>query len=494
MALPTANIEQEVHDLVHKVSGARATVAVKGNGNGHHVLKPHQPEKEGPERLDAPPHSVETEENVLGATLMNPESLVDTAPLLQGTDFYIVRHGWIWDAMLALYERRWPIDYRTLAEELRKQSDPTHTHDNRLEAIGGEAYLNYLPMNVPTSLHAEIYARIVKTAALQRVLLGVAGQIGQLAYAENMDLEGRINRAQELVFNIDLSDLKRHDESFDDVTRRVFDQLGDYRLGIGDMGIDTPLKDLNKVIGGYFDGELVVIAALPKAGKTSFLLQCANRAAKAGKRVKMFSLEMLADSLVRRVIAQETGITFNDQRSMTDSQWERFVNWYETQYPDRRQIFFDTQTLKTPMQITTSCRRTAREGGLDLVIVDYLQLLSSDTRQQNRNYEIGGIVQTLKEMALELKIPVIVASQFNRAAAQGGKRPVWSQLRDSGTIEQALDKAIFLHNPNQDDKSKHNREVIVDLNRNGETGIVNAAWIGERMMFHDLSHQTERTP
>lgn len=456
-----------------------------------------------PATLDLPPHSEQAEEFTLGALMMNWDAMSEVAPLLSAGDFYFDKHGWVYQAMCEIYDQGKPLDPFLLAEQLRINTDKADPHANRLEAIGGEAYLAWLPSNVPTALHARLYAEVVKRFSVRRALLGIAGKIATLAYDEYDKDDGPqsvgdlVNEAQRLVFNVDLAALNRETESYADVLTRVGHQLADYREGIGALAIDTPLSDLNHALSGFYEGELIILAAGPKRGKTSLMLQCAIHAAQQGSRVLFYSLEMRPDALVRRRIAQQIGISYDDQQRMNDKQWAQFLKWLAAERP--LPVIFDTNMIRTPVQIMTAARKEAQRNGLDLIIVDYLQLMATDTaRPQNRNYEIGEIARRLKLLAMELKIPIILASQFSREVIRSGRRPQLYDLRDSGEIEQHLDSAIFIHDPAAKDQTDYlpvsGKRELVYYTRNHGNGVVNAAWVAERTMFANLArdNQNER--
>lgn len=447
------------------------------------------------ERLDLPPHSVETEENLLGAILMNPEALHDIAAFLTEDDFYIVRHGWIWDAFLRLYERHEPIDYRTVAEELRIQEDPTGKHANKLVAIGGESYLNYLPENVPTALHAEIYGRVVERAAIRRRLIGAAGEISQLAYDEDMDIDKVIESAENRLFAVAERRSNDHEPMPLNITLRdVFDTVDIQRGSETSTGLPTGFHDLDKIIGGLQSGDVVIVAGRPGMGKSAWLQTTAlNTSRQVDARLALFSLEMDAAQVTQRFISQDTGISIQDLRTgnLTEKQWEQFVSACG-RLADLH-IYIDDSPTLTPQALRAKCKRLYRQYGLDLIMMDYLQLMSAPGftgKGGNRVNEIGYITSQLKALARELKIPVIAAAQLNRdVEKRADKRPNLGDLRESGSIENDADIVAFLYRDDvyhEDSERPNECDVIIAKQRNGPQETVSLLFQKDRTRFVNL--------
>ena len=382
--------------------------------------------------LDLAPHSVEAEEAVLGAILMNPDALHEVAAFLTAADFFILRHGWIYEALLRLHERGEAIDGRTLAEELRAQG--------RLEEVGGEAYLAYLPTTVPTALHADVYGHIVERAAVRRRLLGAAGEIARLAHDEERDINQVIDQSEATLFNVTERRLRQELVPMRIAVSRYFDRIEHLRESEEEaLGVPTGFVDLDKLLGGLQKSDLIIIAGRPGMGKTSMLLTLALNAARQGKaRIAIFSMEMSNEQLVQRMMAMETGISSQDLRMgrLTDAEWARCVEAVGSL--SGLKVFFDDSPAVSAMQLRTKCRRLYREYGLDLIIVDYLQLMTAGTsfgRDTNRVQEITYISRSLKELARELNVPLVSAAQLSRAVEQRqDKRPQLSDLRESGCL------------------------------------------------------------
>jgi replicative DNA helicase len=440
--------------------------------------------------LNLAPHSVESEEAVLGSILMNPEALYEVRSFLVAEDFFILRHGWIFEAILRLADRDDAIDTRTLAEELRTQG--------RLEDIGGEAYLNYLPTTMPTAMHAEVYAHIVERAAIRRRLLGAAGDIAKLAHDEERDINEVIDQSEATLFGVTEQRLRQELVPIHVAVSNYFDRIEHLRESeVEALGVPTGFIDLDQLLGGLQKSDLIIIAGRPGMGKTSFMLTLALNAARMGSaRVAIFSMEMGNEQLVQRMISMETGISSQNLRlgRVGDAEWARFVE--ATGSMSNLKVFFDDSPAVSAMQLRTKCRRLYREHGLDLIIVDYLQLMNAGKamgRDTNRVQEITYISRALKEIARELNVPLLSAAQLSRAVEQRqDKRPQLSDLRESGSIEQDADIVMFLYRDevyNEATEHPGEAEVIVAKHRNGPTGHVTLLFRKELTKFVNLRKQ-----
>ena len=413
------------------------------------------------------PHSREAEEAVIGSIMINPEAYYDVAQFLQAEDFYIHRNQWIWNAFTRLHERRVPIDFLTVTEELDQMG--------HLAEIGGPAYLTALIQQVPTSLHAEHYAHIVEQDSIRRRMLDAANQVAKLAYNQQSSIDTVIDDAEKAIFSI--SERRTHHDlqPIQVVLSEYYDRIDELsRRGSELYGVPTGLTDLDRLLGGMQKSDLLIIAGRPGMGKTGFLLSVAKNAAqKHKKHVAIFSLEMSNEQLVQRLIAQETGIDTQRLRTgqLEEDEWPLFTHAIEVLSDTH--IFLDDTPAITPLQLRTKCRRLHMEYQLDLVIVDYLQLMSGDTRTDNRVQEVSYISRNMKVLARELNVPVLCAAQLSRAVEQrADKVPQLSDLRESGSLEQDADIVMFIHRPDALDKDtlKQNlAEIIVAKHRNGPT-------------------------
>jgi len=416
------------------------------------------------------PQSREAEEAVLGSILINPEAYYDVAEFLQSADFYIHRHRWIWDTFVRLHESRTPIDFLTVTEELDQQG--------QLAEVGGPAYLTSLINNVPSALHASSYGRIVEQAAVRRNMLEAANKIAKLAYDEEVGLETVMDDAEKAVFGVSERRMTRDLEPIQEVLSDYYDRIGELAARPDEIhGVPTGFIDLDKLLSGLQPSDLLIVAGRPGMGKTGLALSIAKNAAQTHKKhVAIFSLEMSNEQLVQRLISQETGIDSQRLRTgkLEEHEWPLFTHAIEVMSDTR--IFLDDTPAITPLQLRTKCRRLHLEYRLDLIIVDYLQLMSGDTRNDNRVQEVSYISRNLKILARELNVPVLAAAQLSRAVEQrADKRPVLSDLRESGSLEQDADIVMFIYRPEvyEEDPAKQNiAEIIVSKHRNGPVGSV----------------------
>ncbi|MCB9456911.1 MAG: replicative DNA helicase [Anaerolineaceae bacterium] len=376
------------------------------------------------------PYVQEAEEAVLGAILLNPSSYYAVAAFLHADDFYLLRHQYIWQAFDRLIAISEPIEYVTVQAALRDYG--------YLEEIGGGAYLTYLINNTPTSVHAEAYGRLVERAAVRRRLLVAADQIKALALDEQLVLEEVISGAESQLFNVSERRMNKDLVSMRQAIDEYWERLETLMQGgnRGSFGLPSGFKDLDTLLGGFQKPDLLVFAGRPGMGKTSFMLSAAINMARLGARIAIFSLEMGVDQIVQRLVSMEAGINTQSLRggNISPQEWQRFVAAAGNLSNFR--IFIDDSPALNPLQMRTKCLRLAREHGIDLVVVDYLQLMNAGgSYSNNRVQEISYISRSLKEMARELNVPVLSAAQLSRAVEQRqDKRPVLSDLRESGCL------------------------------------------------------------
>jgi replicative DNA helicase len=413
------------------------------------------------------PHSREAEEAVLGAVIINPEVYYEIAQFLQPDDFFIVRNRWIWETFTRLHETRTPIDFLTLTQQLEEH--------NQLQEIGGAAYIMSLINQTPTSLHAQAYGRIVEENSIRRRMLASANELAKLAYNREQSVDTLLDEAEKSIFGLSERRVRHDLQPIQQVLGEVYDRVDQLSRRSEEIyGVPTGLIDLDKLFGGLQKSDLLIVAGRPGMGKTGFLLSVAKNAAqKHKKHVAMFSMEMSNEQLVQRLIAQETGIDTQRLRSgkLTDEEWPLFTHAIEVLADTH--IYLDDTPAITPLQLRTKCRRLHMEYELDLVMVDYLQLMSSDNRSENRVQEVSFISRNLKVLARELNVPVLAAAQLSRAVEQrADKRPVLSDLRESGSLEQDSDIVMFIHRPDaleKDSPRQNIAEIIVAKHRNGPT-------------------------
>ncbi len=415
------------------------------------------------------PHNVEAEEAVIGSLLIDPEALFRVSPFLKGEDFYIQKNVWIYEAIFALHERREPIDFVTLCDELERRG--------QLEEIGGAAYITHLINAVPSAIHVEAYAHIVEHAAIRQRLISAASQIAQLAYQEAEDIDQTIDRAEQSLFSVSQRRITRDLAPIQEIIRRYYDRI-EYLYAHQDepLGVPTGFIDLDRLLGGLQRSDFILIASRPSVGKTSLCLSIARNAARHGQHVAVFSLEMSSEQVVQRLVAAETGIDAQRLRlgGLREEEWPLFVQ--ATGKLADLPVFIDDTPSISALQLRTKARRLHAEHGLDLILVDYLQLMTGNVRSENRVQEVSYISRSLKGLARELDLPLVAASQLSRAVEQRtDKRPVLADLRDSGSLEQDADVVMFIYRDelyHPETERQHIADILVRKHRNGPTGTI----------------------
>jgi replicative DNA helicase len=431
------------------------------------------------------PHSREAEEAVIGAVLINPEVYYDLAQFLNPDDFYLHRLRFVWEAFTSLHEKRIKLDFLTVSNELESMS--------RLEEIGGGAYLTALLNQVPTTLHAEDYGKIIESHSVRRKMLTAANQIATLAYQESSPIETVMGEAEKAIFNVSERKMRHEVMPIRSVLSDYYDHIDELsRRGDDIVGVPTGFTDLDKMTGGLQPSDLLIIAGRPGGGKTAWMLTLANNAAlKYKKRVAIFSLEMSNEQVVQRLISQQTGIDSQRLRTgkLTDEDWPLFTHAIEVLGDTR--IYLDDTPALSPLQLRTKCRRLEMEFGLDLVIVDYLQLMSSESRNENRVQEVSYISRSLKQLARELKVPLIAAAQLSRAVEQrADKEPQLSDLRESGSLEQDSDIVMFIYRDEKDPATQNVTHLKVAKHRNGPVGTIDLIFRSNLTRFENAATRT----
>ena len=435
------------------------------------------------ERL--PPQNIEAEQSVLGSLLIDSKAIITVASFLSPDDFYRGTHGEIHAAMLALHERREPIDFVTACDELERRE--------ALERVGGAAYLTSLINMVPTSIHVEHYAHIVERTAILRHLIDAAGEIAGLAYQEIGSVEEIIDKAESALFKVSQQRVNQSLMPIGQIVADYYDHI-EYLHEHQDetIGLPTGFADLDRLLNGMQKSDLIIIAGRPSMGKTSFALTMARHAAlKQNSIIALFSLEMSDQQVVQRLISSETNIDSQRLQAgrLQDSEWDVFVR--SSNILAESAIYIDDTPSPTPLEIRTKSRRLAEEHGLDLIIIDYLQLMQGNRRTENRVQEISNISRSLKGLARELRVPVVALSQLSRAVeSRDDKHPRLSDLRDSGSIEQDADVVMFLYRDevyNPKTELQNIAEIVVSKHRNGPTGAVSLRFRKELVRFENLA-------
>ncbi len=434
------------------------------------------------------PHSREAEEAVLGAVLINPEAYYDVAQFLQFDDFYIHRHKWIWQAFSRLHEKRVPVDFLTVTEELDQMK--------QLAEIGGPAYISSLISNVPTSLHAEAYGKIVEETAIRRRMLTAANDIAKLAYQEENSVDTVMDEAEKAIFGVSERRMTRDLQSIQQVLSDYYDRI-EMLAGRDEelYGVPTGFIDLDRLLAGLQPSDFIIIAGRPGMGKTSFMLSVVKNAAQTYKKhVAIFSLEMSNEQLVQRLLSQETGIDSQRLRTgkLEDNEWPVFTHAIEVL--NDTHIFLDDTPALTPLQLRTKARRLHLEYQLDLIIVDYLQLMTTGGRNENRVQEVSNISRNLKVLARELNVPVLAAAQLSRAVEQrADKEPQLSDLRESGSLEQDADIVMFIHRPEMYEKDtlrQNIAQIKIAKHRNGPVGTIELVFRSNLAKFENAATRT----
>jgi len=430
-----------------------------------------------------PPANQDAERSVLGAMLRDPAAVSLSLELLAGSAFHQPAHREIFDAMLALSLIGRPIDLITVDEELSRRGT--------LEGVGGAEYLVLLSQYVPATANVRAYIDIVLEKSTLRQLIDCANGILQRAYAQD-PVEALLSWAEKTIFDISMgkgaADTLVHiREVLTDTYSRI-ERLSQLKGAID--GVPTGFTELDKVLAGLHGGELILVGARPSMGKTSFAMNIVEHAGmNAGQTVAMFSLEMPREQLAMRLLCGRASVDLQEVRrgTISDKNWIQLTTALSPLAQSN--IYLDDTPGITPTQLRSRCRRLKAERGLDLIVVDYLQLMSTDRRTENRQNEVSEISRALKGIALELGVPLIACAQLSRANAQrADKRPLLSDLRDSGSIEQDADVVMFLHREeyyDADTVDKNTAEVIVQKQRNGPLGTIKLAWIGQFTRFRN---------
>jgi len=419
-----------------------------------------------------PPQSLEAEQSVLGAILIDRDAIVEVAEFLRPADFYRQANGKIFEAVLELFERREPIDIVTVSEALERSTE--------LEGVGGRAYLSNLSNSTPTAVHAVQYARIVERKAVLRNLIGAAGRIAGIGYEDSPEIQESIDRAEAELFAVSQKRVDSGFQKLDSLLHQAYDRLDYLHAHRGEIsGVRTGFIDLDGLTTGLQKSDLVILAARPSVGKTSFALNIAEHAAvKEKKSVGVFSLEMSKEQLVLRLLSSVANIDSQRLRSgfLEELDFARIAPAMNA-LSEAPLYIDDTPSIST-MELRTKARRLHAEAGLDLVIVDYLQLMQASTtnRDSNRVQEVSEISRGLKALARELSVPVLALSQLSRQPEMRNENePRLSDLRESGAIEQDADLVMFLYREKERpaDDGESDGEVIhlkLAKHRNGPTG------------------------
>jgi replicative DNA helicase len=449
-----------------------------------------------------PPHNVEAEEAVLGSLFVDPDSITETAIFLKPEAFYREKNRWVYEACLALYDRNEAINQITAAQELATQG--------RLEAIGGAGYLSLLVERLPTSLHVEHYARIVHRLSVMRRLISAAGQIAAIGYEAEADLDSALNKAEDALFRVRRGESPRDFIHIRHLLEQYWEEGSLIGAGLEEAGrlahVDTGFPALDELLGGMQRSDMVILAARPSLGKSSLALGIARNAAlEQGAQVAIFSLEMSKEQLVQRLLSMEAEVDSKRVRlrQYTPLQEKRVME--ATGKLSGLPIYIDDSPALRVVEMRSKARRLHYERGIDLIIVDYLQLIRGDGRSENKVQEITDISRSLKTLAREMDCPVLAVSQLSRAVeSRPSHVPMLSDLRESGSIEQDADVVMFIYRDDayikKEDWDRINPErpypegianLIVAKHRNGPQGQRNLRFRQEITRFENCPVEAE---
>lgn len=432
------------------------------------------------------PYAMEAEQAVLGSIILDKDKIIPASELLLDKDFYNDNHSTIYQTMQELYKKGEPIDIVTLTQGLRNK--------NALEMVGGSKYLVALTTVPNFIMHFEAYCNLVKEKSVLRRLIRASEGIMASSY-EGADSIGEIlNIAEKSIFDISQAQNKQDLTPIDQVLMEAIEKIQDLHANKGKItGLSTGFIDLDKKINGLQKTDLILVAARPAMGKTAFTLNLAQNAAmKSNASVALFNLEMSKGQLIERMIASVSQVELNKIKNgnIDDSEWEKLMDAMGVL--SKLKIYIDDAAGINMMELRSKCRRLKVESGLDLVIIDYLQLMDGDSKAESRQQEISKISRSLKILAKELECPVVALSQLSRAPEQRAEhRPILSDLRESGAIEQDADLVMFLYRDdyyNQNSEQKDITEVIIAKHRHGEVGTVALTWFGKYQLFHNASN------
>ncbi len=435
-----------------------------------------------------PPQNVDAEMSLLGAVLIDEETLADISEHVTKKDFYDKRHAIIYDAMMRLYEKRKPVDLLTLTDELKRK--------NEIEPIGGSAYLTELTNYVPTAAHAEAYAELVAQKAVRRRLIKASAEISELGFNEDTTTQELLEKAEAELFSVSDQSLKQDLVSIETILTDSFDRMEELHRNKGQLrGVRTGYRDLDNMTAGLQRSDLIILAARPAMGKTTLVTNLAYNVATIAKQpVLFFSLEMSKEQLVDRMLADASGVDAWNIRTgnLSDEDFSKLSDAMGEMA--EAPIFIDDTPGVSVLEMRTKARRAAHEQPLGLIIIDYLQLMQGSGRDNgNRVQEVSEISRGLKLLARELNVPVIALSQLSRSVeTRTPQIPQLSDLRESGSIEQDADIVMFIYREayyNPETERENITDLIISKHRNGPVGKVELYFHPERLRFMSLDRK-----
>jgi len=434
-----------------------------------------------------PPHSLEAEKSILGSMLLSKVAVEQALENLKAGDFYFARHQDIFQVIANLYERGEAIDSVTVIDALDRAG--------KLASVGGVMYITELSLFVPSAANAAHYAKIVEERSVMRQLIEASNNIAGDAISGEKSIEQILDDAERVIFNISMKKNADTLVHISDTVMACYNRVGELmKLNGALTGVTTGFTDLDRLTSGLQPSDLVIVAGRPSMGKTAFALNLAQNAAIDGKKtVCIFSLEMSREQLVQRMLCSNSGVNMQNVRTgtVTDAELMRIAESLDPL--SKANIYIDDSAGCGVAEIRSKCRRLKTKVGLDMVVIDYLQLMQTSGKHDNRVLEISETTRKLKILARELNIPIILLSQLSRGPEQRtDHRPIMADLRESGAIEQDADVIILLYRPAVYDQSDDNTtEVIVAKHRNGPTATVKLAWISDKARFEDMTDREE---
>jgi replicative DNA helicase len=440
--------------------------------------------------LKVPPHSLEAEQSVIGGLMLDNRAWDDIADVINENDFYRHDHALIFRAIHDLAANDQPYDVVTVSEWISSR--------NELDSIGGLAYLSILANDTPTAINVKAYANIVREYAILRALIQVGNEISASAFnADGRTSKELLDEAERKVFKIAEQGAgnKEGFEAINDLLTKAVQRVEEmYKSDEALTGISSGFANFDAKTSGLQKGDLIIIAGRPSMGKTSFAMNLAENAAlNTGNSVAVFSMEMPGEQLAIRMMSSLVRINSHNLRTgkLEDHDWPRLIS--SVNMLSKSKLFIDDTAALTPTELRARTRRLKREHGLDLIIIDYLQLMGVGGNSENRATEISEISRSLKALAKELEVPVIALSQLNRSVEQRpDKRPIMSDLRESGGIEQDADVILFIYRDevyNPDSADKGTAEILIRKQRNGPIGMVRLAFLGQYTRFENLANE-----
>jgi replicative DNA helicase len=441
-----------------------------------------------------PPQAVEIEEAVLGALMLEKDALTAVIDILKPESFYKEAHALIYDAIRTLFNESQPIDLLTVTNQLRK--------DGTLEKVGGAYAVTSLTTKVNSAANVEYHARIITEMSIKRELIRVSGEITQMAYEDTTDVFDLLDKTESSLFEISEQNIRKNYEDMKTIMHDALNELEarkEHKDGL--TGVPTGFSALDRVTSGWQKSDLVILAARPGMGKTAFVVSALrNAAVDFGRAVAIFSLEMSSVQLVNRLISAEAELESDKIKkgNLAEYEWQQLI--HKTKNITNAPIFIDDTPALSILELRAKCRRLKSQHNIELIVIDYLQLMSGESSRNagNREQEIASISRALKGLAKELDVPVIALSQLSRAVETrgGDKRPQLSDLRESGSIEQDADIVMFLYRPEyynitEDEQGMPTTgvgQIIIAKHRNGSLEDVNLKFIGKFTKFTDLEY------